>query len=84
MIRDAIGNIHKKYKACKQAEGNHFESFLKYLKKLFWILFKMLVPFVFYELYFLSYALKVGVSREKSYCIQHGILTLAPSKTHKI
>ena len=28
MIRDATGNIHKKYKACKQAEGNHFESFL--------------------------------------------------------
>ena len=28
MIRDAAGNIHKIYKACKQAEGNHFESFL--------------------------------------------------------
>ena len=23
MIWDAMGNIHKKYKACKQAEGNH-------------------------------------------------------------
>ena len=28
MIRDAMGNIHKKCKACKQAEGNHFESIL--------------------------------------------------------
>ena len=28
MIWVAMGNIHKKYKACKQAEGNHFESFL--------------------------------------------------------
>ena len=28
LIRDATGNIHKKFKACKQAEGDHFESFL--------------------------------------------------------
>ena len=28
MIRDAMGNIHKKCKAYKQAEGNQFESFL--------------------------------------------------------
>ena len=28
MIRDAMGNIHKKCKACKQAESDHFESFL--------------------------------------------------------
>ena len=28
LIQDAMGNIHKKCKACKQAEGNHFESFL--------------------------------------------------------
>ena len=28
LIRDATGNINKKLKACKQAEGNHFESFL--------------------------------------------------------
>ena len=28
MIRDAMANIHKKCKACKQAEGDHFESFL--------------------------------------------------------
>ena len=27
-IRDTMGNIHKKCEACKQAEGNHFESFL--------------------------------------------------------
>ena len=68
MIQDATGNIHKKCKAYKQAEGNHFESFLWYLKKQFWIIFKVLVSFFFYEVYFLSYALMVGVSREKSYC----------------
>ena len=28
LIQDATGNIHKKFKACKQAEGDHFESFL--------------------------------------------------------
>ena len=28
MIRDVMGNIHKKCKACKQAEGDHFECFL--------------------------------------------------------
>ena len=28
MIWDAMGNIHKKCEACKQAEGDHFESFL--------------------------------------------------------
>ena len=28
MIRDAMGNIHKKCKACKQAEGDLFEPFL--------------------------------------------------------
>ena len=39
MIQDPVGNIHKKCNARKQAEGNHFESFLLYLKKLFWILF---------------------------------------------
>ena len=27
MIWDAMGNIHKKYEACKQGEGNQFESF---------------------------------------------------------
>ena len=69
MIQDAMGNIHKKCKAYKQAEGKQFESFLQYLKKQFWILFKVLVSFFFYELYLLSYALIVGVSREKSYCI---------------
>ena len=31
MIWDAMGNIHKKCEACKQAEGNHFESFFQYL-----------------------------------------------------
>ena len=31
MIQDATGNIHKKCKAYKQAEGDHVESFLKYL-----------------------------------------------------
>ena len=68
MIKDATGNIHKKCKAYKQAEGGHFETFLWYLKKQFWIIFKVLVSSFFYELYFLSYALIVGVSREKSYC----------------
>ena len=33
MIQEAIGNIHKKCKAYKQAEGDHFESFLKKPKK---------------------------------------------------
>ena len=28
MIQDAMGNIHKKCKACKQAEGDHFGSLL--------------------------------------------------------
>ena len=28
MIQDTVGNIHKKCKDCKQAEGDHFESFL--------------------------------------------------------
>ena len=27
MIREATGNIRKKCKACKQAAGDHFESF---------------------------------------------------------
>ena len=27
MIQDEMGNIHKKCKACKQAEGDHYESF---------------------------------------------------------
>ena len=45
MIRDPVGNIHKKYNALKQAEGNHFESFLLYLKKLCWILFQVLASF---------------------------------------
>ncbi len=65
---DVMGNIHKKYKACKQAEGDHFVSFLLYLKKQFWIVFQVLVSFFFNELYFLSHALILGVSREKSYC----------------
>ena len=68
MIWGAMGNIHKKCKACKQVEGDHFESFLWYLKKLFWILFQVLASFFFYEQYFLSYALILGVSREKLYC----------------
>ena len=50
MIRDVMDNIHKKCKACKQAEGDHFVSFLLYLKKQFWILFQVLVSFFFYEL----------------------------------
>ena len=68
MIQDEMGNIHKKCKACKQAEGDHFVSFLLYLKKQFWIFFQVLVSFFFYELYLSSYALILGVSREKSYC----------------
>jgi len=28
MIQNATDNIHKKFKAYKQAEGDHFESFL--------------------------------------------------------
>ncbi len=28
MIRDTTGNNHKKCEACKQAEGDHFKSFL--------------------------------------------------------
>ena len=28
MIQDIVGNIHKKCNARKQAEGDHFESFL--------------------------------------------------------
>ena len=28
MIQDVMGNVHKECKAWKQAEGNHFESFL--------------------------------------------------------
>ena len=28
MIQDIVGNIHKKYNARKQAESDHFESFL--------------------------------------------------------
>ena len=28
MIQDTVGNIHKKCKDRKQAEGDHFESFL--------------------------------------------------------
>ena len=35
MIQDPVGNIHKKCNARKQAEGNHFESFLLYLKNWF-------------------------------------------------
>ena len=31
MIQDPVGNIQKKYNARKQAEGNHFESFLQSL-----------------------------------------------------
>ena len=31
MIRDAMGNIHKKCKAYKKTEGDHFESFFQYL-----------------------------------------------------
>ena len=73
IIQDKMGNIHKKCNARKQAEGNHIESFLLYLKKLFWILFQVLASFSFYESYFLSYALIVGVSREKSYGIQKKI-----------
>ncbi len=68
MIQDPMGNIHKKYNTRKQAEGDHFESFLQYLKKQFWILFQVLASFFFYESYFSSYALILGVSREKSYC----------------
>ena len=49
MIQDATGNIHKKCKAYKQAEGGHFETSLWYLKKQFWIIFKVLVSFFFYN-----------------------------------
>ncbi len=35
MIQNPVGNILKKYNARKQAEGNHFESFLYYLKNCF-------------------------------------------------
>ena len=28
MIQDPVGNIHKKFNARKQVEGNYFESFL--------------------------------------------------------
>ena len=31
IIQDAMGNIHKKCEACKQADGDHFESFFQYL-----------------------------------------------------
>ena len=62
------GQYPQKCNAHKQAEGDHFESFLLYLKKLFWILFQVLASFFFYESYFLSFALILGVSREKSYC----------------
>ena len=33
MIRDVMGNIHEKCKACKQAEGDHFDSFFLIPKK---------------------------------------------------
>ena len=45
------------------------KSFLWYLKKLSWILFQVLASFFFYESCFSSYALILGVSRKKSYCI---------------
>ena len=67
------GQYPQKCNAHKQAEGDHFESFLLYLKKLFWILFQVLASFFFYESYFLSYALILGVSREKSYCISQNL-----------
>ena len=71
------GQYPQKCNAHKQAEGDHFESFLQYLKKLFWILFQVLASFFFYESYFLSYALILGVSREKSYCIVYANVSVS-------
>ena len=59
------GQYPQKCNAHKQAEGDHFESFLQYLKKLFWILFQVLASFFFYESYFLSYTLILGVSLDQ-------------------
>ena len=58
----------KNAKPANKLKATTLSIFFIIPRKQFWILFRVLVSFSFYELYFSSYALIVGVSREKSYC----------------